>query len=82
MEKGADKDKEFSHEKWTQWEDIIYIYLASRKNSRGVPLSYVIRKYFSSPEDTENRDAQIFYQASLVRIMFNRDSRKVFDILK
>ena len=32
------KPKEFSHEKWTQWEDIIYNYFASRKKSRGVPL--------------------------------------------
>ena len=43
------KPKEFSHEKWTQWEDSIYNYFASRKNSRGVPLSYVTRKDTSSP---------------------------------
>ena len=54
----------------------------SRKNSRGVPLSYVIRKDTSSPEDSENRDVQIIYQASIVGKMFTRDSRKVIDILK
>ena len=54
----------------------------SSKNSRGVPLSYVIRKVVSSPEDSENRDVQIIYQASLVRNMFTRDSSKVIDILK
>ena len=36
---GLSKAKELSHEKWTQWEDSIYKYFASRKNSRGVPLS-------------------------------------------
>ena len=36
----------------------------------------------SSPEDSENRDVQIIYQASLVGNMFTRDSRKVLDILK
>ena len=54
----------------------------SRENSRGVPLSYVIRNDTSSPEDIENRDVQIIYQTSLVRNMFTRDSSKVIDILK
>ena len=54
----------------------------SRENSRGVPLSYVIRKDTSSPEDIENRDVQIIYQSSLVGNMFTRDSRKVLNILK
>ena len=45
------KPKEFSHEKWTQWEENIYNYFASQKNSRGVPLSYSIRKDTSSPKD-------------------------------
>ena len=54
----------------------------SGENSRGVPLSYVIRKYMPSPEDIENRDIQIIYQASLVRNMFTRDSRKFIDIIK
>ena len=30
--------KRFLHEKWTKWEDIIYNYFSSWKNSRGVPL--------------------------------------------
>ena len=34
------------------------------------------------PEDIENMDVQIIYQASTVRNMFIRDSRKVIDILK
>ena len=54
----------------------------SSKNSRDVPISYVIRKDMSSPEDSEIRDVQIIYQASLVGNMFTRDSRKVFDIIK
>ena len=47
-----------------------------------MPLSYVIRKDTSSPEDIENRDVQIIYQATLSGNMFSRDSRKVIDILK
>ena len=62
--------------------DSIYIYFTPRENSHGVPLSYVIRKDMSIPEDSENRDVQIIYQASLVGNMFTRDSRKVLDILK
>ena len=74
--------KEFSHEKWYHWEDRIYNYFTSRKKSCGVPLSYVTRKDTPSTKDSENRDAQIIYQASLVRNMFTRDSRKVLNIIK
>ena len=45
-------------------------------------LSYVIRKYTPSPEDSENRDVQIIYQASIVGKFFTRYSRKVIDITK
>ena len=76
------KPKEFSHKKCTQWEYSKYNHFVSRENSRGVPLSYVIRKYTSSPKDIENRDVQIIYQAIIVGNMFTRDSRKVLDILK
>ena len=47
-----------------------------------MPLSYVIRKDTSSPKDSENRDVQIIYQASLAGNVFTRDSRKLLDILK
>ena len=47
-----------------------------------MPLYYVIRKDTSSPEDSENRDVKINYQASLVGNIFTRDSRKILDILK
>ena len=47
-----------------------------------MPLSYVIRKDTSSPKDSENRDAKIIYQASLVENMFTIESRKVLDIIK
>ena len=75
------KPKEFSYEKWTQLEDRINKYLASGNNC-GVPIYYVIRKGKSSPEDSENRDKHIIYQASVVGNMFTRYSRKVLDILK
>ena len=38
------KPKEFSHKKWTQWEDSIYNYFAQRKNSLGVPLILLHQK--------------------------------------
>ena len=60
------KPKDFSHEKWAQREDIIYRYFKSRKNSCGVPISYVIIKDTPSPEDSGNRDINIIYQASIV----------------
>ena len=47
-----------------------------------MPLYYVIRKDTPSPEDIENRDVQIIYQASLVGKFFTRDSTKVLDIIK
>ena len=47
-----------------------------------MPLSYVIRKDTSSPEDSKNRDAQIIYQENLVGNMFTRDPRKFIDIIK
>ena len=76
------KPKELSCEKWTQWEDRVYNYFASRKKNRGVPLSYVTIKDMLSPEDSENRDVKIMYQASLVGNIFTRNSRKVLDIIK
>ena len=54
----------------------------SRKNSDGVPLSHVIRKYMPIPEDSGKGDEKIIYQESVVGYMFTIDSRKVFDILK
>ena len=42
----------------------------------------MIGKNTSIPEDSENRDVQIIYQASLVRKMFTRESRRVLDIIK
>ena len=60
----------------------MYNYFASRKNSRGVPLSYDIINDTPIPKDSENRDVQIIYRASLLRNMFSRDSRKVLGFLK
>ena len=74
--------KEFSHKKCTQWEDSIYNYLSSRKNSRCVSLSYATRKYTPSTDDGENRDVMIIHQASLLGNMFIRYSMKEIDILK
>ena len=46
---GISNPKYLSHEKWDQWEDTIYNYLSSPKNSCDVTLSYVIRKDAPSP---------------------------------
>ena len=66
------KPKEFSHERWTQWFDIIYNYFASHIKIHGVPLSYVIRKDTPITDDRENSDVKIFYQESIFRSMFTR----------
>ena len=47
-----------------------------------MPLSYVIRKDTPIPEDSKSRDVQIVHKASLVRIIFTRDSKEVLDKLK
>ena len=47
-----------------------------------MPLSYIIRKDASSPEDIEIRDVQIIYQANIFGNLFTRHSSKVLDILK
>ena len=60
----------------------IHNFVTARGNIRGVPISYVIRKDTSSPEESENRDVQIIDQASLVGKMFTIYSRKVLYILK
>ena len=64
------KPKELSCENRTQWEDSIYNYFASGGNSHGMPLSYIIRKDISVPEERGNRYVQIIYQASLLGNMF------------
>ena len=53
-----------------------------QEKGRGVTRSYVVRKNILSPKDSENRDVQIIYKASLVWNMFTRDSGKVIDIFK
>ena len=51
---GISKPTDFSHEKLTQWEDIIYIHFLAQKNRCGVPLCVVIQ---DTPSDYggENR---------------------------
>ena len=56
--------------------------LRVKKNRRGVPLSYIVRKYIPSPKESENRDVQIIYQESLVSNVFTKDLRKIIDIIK
>ena len=52
------------------------------EKSRGLPLSYVIRKYEPIPDDGENRYAQIIHKESLVRNMFISYPSKFLGILK
>ena len=62
--------------------DSIYKYFVSRKTSRGVTLSYLIKNYTPSPEDSENRYVQIIYRVIIVGSMFTIESRKVIAIIK
>ena len=39
-----EKSDKFLHSKWVAWEDMVYTYFTSMKNSRGVPITYGIRK--------------------------------------
>ena len=39
-----EKTDKLSHSKWLAWEEMVYTYFTDMKNSRGVPLTYVIRK--------------------------------------
>ena len=50
-----DKTKQFSHEKWIQWEDSVYTYFSSRKNSSVFPLACVMRKYTADPADKDDK---------------------------
>ena len=38
------KPDKFSHRKWVAWEEMVYTYFTTMKNSPGLPLSYVICK--------------------------------------
>ena len=76
------KPKEFSHEKWSQWEDSIYNYFPPREKNCGVLLSYFIRKDTPSTKDIENRNVQIIYQEIIVGNIFTIDSMKVLYVLR
>ena len=40
----VDKQDKFSYEKWIKWEELVYTYFDSQRNSKRIPLSYVIGK--------------------------------------
>ena len=77
----TEKPEKFSHSDWTVWEESLYNYLHSIKNSRGIPISYVIRKD-EQPEDIPLREREIIYHANLEGNMFIRDSKRVLALLK
>ena len=56
--------------------------ILTKKISRGMPLSYVIRKDTQIPDDNKNRYVQIIHKVSIYENIFTRDSRKVLDIIK
>ena len=45
----TEKPDNFSHIKWLSWEEMVYTYFTTTKNSRGLPLAYVIRKTLEPP---------------------------------
>ena len=59
----------------------IQLIRVKEKNSWCAPILRHQKGYIDS-QDSKNRDMKIIYQASLVRNMFTRDTRKVLDILK
>ena len=77
-----DKPEKFSHEKWIQWEESMYNYLSSVKNTYDIPLVYVIRKDIATVALPLDEDQEIIYNASLTGAMFNRDTKKVLALLK
>jgi hypothetical protein len=80
VESALAKPDKFSHDKWSIWEEAIYNYFTSLKNSRGVPLAYVIR--LDDDAVQVDREAQIIYHASHTGAMFVRDTKKILGILK
>ena len=80
----AEKPVKFTHDKWIQWEESIITYFSAIKNSRGIPLSYVIRKENEdiSEVTADIRDQEMINNASLAGPMFIRDSKRILTILK
>lgn len=77
----TEKPSKFTHDTWTVWEESVYNYLHMLRNSRGVPLYYVIRK--DQPDESlPLRDREIIYHAPLNGNMFIRDSKRVLSLLK
>ena len=80
----VDKPAKFEYKKWIGWEESVYRYFDSIKNTRGVPLSYVIRKDLPAGTDIAslNRHDQLIYTAQITGFFFNLDSEKVLSIIK
>ena len=82
-ESNLDKPEKFKTEKWTEWEESVYNYFASHRNSKGVPYSYVIRKMPNpTPPFLMEREYEIIYFARHEGTAFKRDSKHVLQILK
>ena len=56
--------------------------MSFQKSIRGVPLSYIIIKNTPSTNGSEIRYVQIVYNASIVKNISIKNSRKVLNILK
>ena len=80
----AEKPVKFAHDKWIQWEESIITYFSAIKNSRGIPLSYIIKKEDENISEitADIRDQEMIKNASLEGPMFVRDSKRVLTILK
>ena len=80
----VDKPAKFEYKKWIGWEESVYRYFDSVKNTRGVPLSYVIRKDLPAGTDVAalSRHDQLIHNAQITGFFFDRDSEKVINIIK
>ena len=76
------KPDKLSHRKWLAWEDMVYTYFNYMKNSRGLPLAYVIRKTPYSSGIIIDREQEIIQNDPLQGNIFYHDTKKVRAILK
>ena len=76
-----DKPSKFKMSEWDQFEDDLYLYLTTLRNARTAPLVYVNRKDID-PTEILSTDDEIIYHAPLQGNTFNRDTKRVIQIIR
>ena len=75
------KPEKFEYKNWIEWEESVYTYFESVKNSNNIPLVYVIRKDLNGVAPS-GRKEEIIYHASRNGYLFSQDNKKVGDIIR